>query len=196
MTDMLNEIRRVQASADILFSEQEVEAALDEMARQINVLLSDSNPLVLCAMNGGVVTAGKLLTRLTMPLTVDAINASRYQNQTSGGGIEWILKPATPLKDRTVLIIDDILDEGFTLQAIYQYCIEQGATSVYNAVLADKLLGHEKPIKADFVGLEVENRYLFGYGMDYKGYLRNAPGIYACKEQSSPILHASPLIHN
>jgi len=178
---MLNEIRQVQANADLLFSEQEVEAALDNMAAQINEALAESNPLVLCAMNGGVVTAGKLLTRLTIPLTIDAINASRYHNQTSGGSIRWILKPGTPLKDRTVLIVDDILDEGFTLQAIYAYCLEQGAMSVFSAVLVDKLLDHDKPIKADFIGLEAENRYLFGYGMDYKGYLRNASGIYACK---------------
>ena len=90
------------------------------------------------------------------------------------------MKPGTPLKGRTILIIDDVLDEGITLAAIKAYCLEQGANAVYCAVLIDKLLGHEKPIKADFVGLEVENRYLFGYGMDYKGYLRNAAGIFAC----------------
>ncbi|NOS88644.1 MAG: hypoxanthine-guanine phosphoribosyltransferase [Methylococcaceae bacterium] len=179
---MLNEIKRVQATADLLHSEQEVEAALDNMAEHINRLLADTNPVVLCVMNGGIVVAGKLISRLTMPLNIDAINASRYQNQTAGGAIAWVLKPSTPLAGRTVLIIDDILDEGITLKAIYDYCLEEGATAVYSAVLADKLLGHDKPIKADFVGLEVANRYLFGYGMDYKGYLRNAAGIYACQD--------------
>ncbi|MDD5274788.1 MAG: hypoxanthine-guanine phosphoribosyltransferase [Methylovulum sp.] len=180
---MLKEINQVQATAELLHSEQEVEAALDKMAVQINYLLADRNPLVLCVMNGGIVVAGKLITRLTMPLNIDAINASRYQNQTSGGAIKWVLKPGLPLKDRTVLIIDDVLDEGITLAALHAYCLEQGATSVYSAVLVDKILGHQKPITADFVGLEVPNRYLFGYGMDYKGYLRNAAGIYACKEE-------------
>jgi hypoxanthine phosphoribosyltransferase len=132
-------------------------------------------------MNGGVVMAGKLLTRLTMPLNVDAINASRYRNQTAGGAIEWVLKPRLPLQGRTVLIIDDVLDEGITLAAIHQFCLEEGAEAVYSAVLVDKDLGHTKPISADFVGLQVGNRYIFGYGMDYKGYLRNAPGIYACQ---------------
>ncbi|MFA6163034.1 MAG: hypoxanthine-guanine phosphoribosyltransferase [Methylobacter sp.] len=179
---MLKEIKHVQATADLLYSEQQVEAAIDKMAQEINTLLADRNPLLLCVLNGGIVMAGKLLTRLKIPLTIDAINASRYQNQTSGGSIEWVLKPGTPLKDRTVLIIDDILDEGITLEAIYQYCLEQGATSVYSAVLVDKILDHKKPITADFIGLEVEDRYLFGYGMDYKGYLRNAAGIYACQE--------------
>jgi hypoxanthine phosphoribosyltransferase len=179
---MLEEIKHVQATADLLHSKQEVEAAIDNMAQQINIALADRNPLLLCVMNGGVVTFGKLLTRLTIPLTIDAINASRYQNQTSGGSIEWLVKPETPLEGRTVLIVDDILDEGITLQALCQYCREQGATAVYSAVLVDKILGHEKPVTADFIGLKVENRYVFGYGMDYKGYLRNAPGIFACKE--------------
>jgi hypoxanthine phosphoribosyltransferase len=179
---MLNEIKTIQETADLLFSEQEVEAALDKIAGQINHQLAELNPLLLCVINGGIVIAGKLVTRLTFPLTIDSINASRYQNQTTGGNIEWILKPSTPLKDRTILIVDDILDEGITLATIHDYCLEQGATAVYSAVLLDKILGHNKPISADFIGLDVENRYLFGYGMDYKGYLRNVPGIYACKE--------------
>jgi hypoxanthine phosphoribosyltransferase len=180
---MLNEISQVEKTADLLHSDQEVEAAIDKMAEQINTLLGDRNPVILCAMNGGIVIAGKLLTRLQFPLNIDAINASRYRNATSGGAIKWLLKPSTPLQNRTVLIIDDILDEGHTLQALIEYCREQGASSVYSAVLVDKKLNHAKPITADFVGLEVENRYLFGYGMDYKGYLRNAAGIYACKEK-------------
>jgi hypoxanthine phosphoribosyltransferase len=179
---MLKEIKYIQETADLLFSEQEVEDALDKMAAQINGLLAELNPLVLCVMNGGIVVAGKLITRLTFPLTIDAINASRYHNQTAGGSIKWVLKPSTPLKDRTILIIDDILDEGITLAAIRDYLLEQGVMAIYIAVLMDKNLGHNKPIAADFIGLNVENRYLFGYGMDYKGYLRNAPGIYACKE--------------
>lgn len=178
---MLKEIESVQANADLIYSEAQVETALDNMAASINDLLANTNPLVLCVLNGGIIAAGKLIPRLNMLLTLDSISASRYQNQTSGGVIEWLLKPSTPLQDRTVLIIDDILDEGFTLAAIKAYCLEQGATVAYCAVLADKMLDHEKPICADFVGLQIENRYLFGYGMDYKGYLRNAAGIYACK---------------
>jgi hypoxanthine phosphoribosyltransferase len=180
----LQEIQQIQENADLLYDEQAVEAALDAMAADINSQLADTNPIVLCVMNGGIVTAGKLLTRLTIPLNVDSINASRYRNQTFGGGIDWVFKPRSILEDRTVLIIDDILDEGITLAAIYEYCIKQGARAVYSAVLIDKKLGHDKPIKADFVGLTTENRYLFGYGMDYKGYCRNAAGIYACKENS------------
>ncbi|MCF7964561.1 MAG: hypoxanthine-guanine phosphoribosyltransferase [Methylobacter tundripaludum] len=179
---MLEEINRVRETADLLHSEQEVEAAIEKIAQEINIAFADRNPLVLCVINGGIVAAGKLLPRLTIPLTLDSIHASRYQNQTSGGSVKWLVQPETPLKDRTVLIVDDILDEGITLEAIYDYCREQGATAIYSAVLVDKILDHQKTVTADFIGLRVVNRYLFGYGMDYKGYLRNAPGIYACKE--------------
>ena len=179
---MLKEIEHIQNTADLIYSETQVECALDNMALQINNTLADTNLLVLCVLNGGIITTGKLLTRLKFPLAIDSINASRYQNKTSGGEIEWLLEPKTALTDRTILLVDDILDEGITLAVIKDYCIQHGAKQVYTAVLLDKNINKSKPLTADFVGLTVENRYLFGYGMDYKGYLRNAPGIFVCKD--------------
>jgi hypoxanthine phosphoribosyltransferase len=179
---MLKEINAILADADLLVNEQQIAVAITQIAEKINSVLADRNPLVLCVMNGGLVFTGQLLPQLTIALTLDSINASRYHNQTSGSTIEWINTPRTPIKGRTVLIVDDILDEGITLAAIYEHCLAHGAASIYSAVLVNKLLGHSKAIFADFIGLNLENRYLFGYGMDYKGYLRNAPGIYACKE--------------
>ncbi len=179
---MLKEIDIIQKNARCLHSEQAVEAALDEMAAAITSKLQDKNPLVLCVINGGIIATGKLLPRLKFPLMLDSIHASRYRNNTSGNKVHWLFKPSTPIQGRTLLIVDDILDEGHTLKAIVDYCLEQGAVAVYTAALLDKKLDKSKPIQADFVGLSVENHYLFGYGMDYKGYLRNAAGIYACKE--------------
>lgn len=179
---MLNEIEQVKRDAVLLHDQQAVEAALDTMAADITAKLSDKNPLVLCVINGGIIATGKLLPRLDFPLTLDSVHASRYRNTTSGSEIDWLYKPRTPLTDRNILIVDDILDEGHTLQAIVDWCRKQGAAAVYTAALLDKNLGIEKPIAADFIGLKVANHYLFGYGMDYKGYLRNAAGIYACKE--------------
>ena len=115
---MLKEIKHIQDTADLLYSESQVESALDNMAKLINNSLADSNLLLLCVLNGGIITAGKLLTRLNFPLTIDSINASRYQNKIAGGTIEWLLEPKTSLTDRTILLIDDILDEGITLAAI------------------------------------------------------------------------------
>ena len=179
--DLLDEIQRVEREAERLFSEAEVEAALDRLAGEIAGRLGDSNPIVLTVLNGGIIFAGKLLTRLRFPLEIDSINASRYRGATSGGEIHWLLKPRLSLQGRTVLLVDDVLDEGITLAALVEWCKGQGAAQVWVAVLIDKQIGRPRPCRADFVGLEAENRYLFGYGMDYKGYLRNAPGIFACK---------------
>ncbi|MCK5727703.1 MAG: hypoxanthine-guanine phosphoribosyltransferase [Methylococcales bacterium] len=178
---MLDEIKKIEDSARLLYSEKEVETAIKHMADKISLLLADRDPLVLCVMNGGLITTGRLMTYLKFHLTLDAINASRYRNQTVGSDIKWLSKPTSALKGRTILLVDDILDEGFTLEALYNYCQKQGASSIYSAVLINKKLKKKKPIMADFIALETEDYYLFGYGMDYKGYLRNAAGIYACQ---------------
>ncbi len=179
---LIEEIQQVQEQAELLFSKQQIESALDQLASKIHAVLADQNPLVLCVMNGGLITAGQLLTRLQFPLNMDAVNATRYGMATTGSQLQWLLQPATPLSGRVVLIIDDILDQGLTLEAIINWCRTQNARSVYSAVLVNKLISQTKPVSADFIALTVPDRYVFGYGMDYKGYLRNLPGIYACKD--------------
>lgn len=183
--DALNEIEKVKEDADLIFPRRQVDQALDRMAEAITNLLSEQNPLFLSVMNGGIITAALLMLRMPFTFQLDSIFVSRYRNTTRGNEIQWLKKPGEPIRDRVVLLIDDILDEGITLAEIKDYCLKQGAKSVFTAVLVDKMLDIEKPITADFVGLTCENRYLFGYGMDYKGYLRNAPGIFACPDETS-----------
>lgn len=174
------QVSEVQARSRRLYSSDEVELAIDRMATAITAQLNGKNPLLLCVMNGGLIVSGKLATRLQFPLQLDYLHVSRYRNKTSGAELEWRVRPASSLHERVVLIVDDILDEGVTLQAIVDYCKQQGARQVLSAVLVDKQ--HQRKLtalKADFVGLETEDYYLYGYGMDYKGYLRNADGIFA-----------------
>lgn len=178
------QIRTVLAEADRLYTAAEVDTALDRMAADITAALSDRNPILLCVMTGGLVPAGQLATRLEFPLQLDYLHATRYRGETLGGELHWMTRPTFDLKDRSVLVVDDILDEGLTLAAIVAFCKEQGAREVYSAVLVDK--HHDRrpePIRADFVGVDVPDRYVFGYGMDYKGYLRNAAGIFAVRGQ-------------
>lgn len=173
-------IREVSAKASCLYSKAEVDAALDKMASEISTTLSHSNPLFLCVVIGGIVPLGNLLPRLDFPLEVDYVHATRYRNDTKGKDLQWKVKPSVNMQGRTVVVVDDILDGGVTLGAIIEYCKEKGASKVYSAVLVDKCHARlpDGHAKADFSGLEVGNHYVFGYGMDYKGYLRNAPGIY------------------
>ena len=183
MTDTVAEMNQVMADADCLVPEEQVHAAIDTMASAITDRLKDSNPLLFCVMNGGLILTGQLLPRLKFPVQAEYLHATRYRQETTGGILEWKLQPEADMKGRTVLIVDDILDEGTTLCAIADYCLAHGASEVLTAVLVDK--EHDRKarpgLKADFTGLYVEDRFLFGYGMDYKGYWRNAPGIYAVK---------------
>ncbi len=176
------EIKRIQAEADLIHSPEAVEAAIEKMGREITAVLSDKNPVILCLMIGGIIPTGKLLPLLNFPLQVEYIHATRYRGKTRGGELYWIRKPTISLQDRHVLIVDDILDEGTTLMAMVEECKNNQAKTIRTAVLADKQLDKERSFKkADFTGVMVPDRYLFGFGMDYKEYLRNAPGIYAVK---------------
>ena len=167
------------AMADELYSTEAVEQALDRLAVEITGKLSGRDPVVLSVLNGALIPTGHLLTRLNFPLRQDYVHATRYRGNTAGAELEWIGQPSTSLKDQIVLVVDDILDEGITLAAIIDACRQAGATAVYSAVLVEKLHDRGIGFKADFVGLTVEDRYVFGYGMDYKGYLRNVPAIMA-----------------
>jgi len=180
MSTSRDEIRKVVAHAERLFSPEDVDVAVDRMAAEMNAALAEKDPLLLCVMTGGVVPTGLLLPRLRFPLELDYLHVSRYQGQTSGGEIEWLRRPHCLLSGRVVVVVDDVLDEGLTLSAILKACKRDGAAEALTAVLVAKRLqrcaGMPSP---NFVGLETDERYLFGYGMDYKNYLRNAPGIFA-----------------
>ncbi len=174
------EVQKVLEDAELLHSERAVEAALDAIAEGVTARIAGHNPLLLCVMTGGVVPAAALFTRLRFPIQFDYLHATRYRGGTTGSELKWICPPSQSLTGRTLLVVDDILDEGLTLAAILDYCRGQGAEAVYSAVLVEK--HHDRRVgglQADFVGLHVEDRYVFGCGMDYHGYLRNVTGIYA-----------------
>ncbi len=184
----LEYINEVLAKSTQLYTVNQVEAAIDIMAEKIDAALSESNLICLTVMVGGLIPTGGLLKRLHFPMEMDYVHATRYRGDTTGKDLQWVVKPRRSLKDRTVLIIDDILDGGITLSKIVEYVESQGAKAVYTAVLIEKECQREPGAitKADFCALTVENRYIYGYGMDYKEYLRNAPGIYAvAKEHES-----------
>lgn len=187
MITLPQDIREVFKKARCLYTKDQVDVALDEMAEKISVKLSTENPILLCLVVGGIVPLGHLLLRLDFPLEVDYVHATRYKGGLTAGELEWRAKPTTSLKNRTVLLVDDILDTGITLQRVIDYCEIEGAKAVHTAVLVDKSDARQSGglVEADFTGLIVANEYVFGYGMDYKEYLRNAPGIYAAAPEHS-----------
>jgi len=167
---------RLLERAERLHDATAVERALERMADGLNAALADSAPLVLCLMHGGLVPAGLLLPRLRFPLQLDYLHLGRYRGGVRGGRLQWMRRPDAAVRGRTVLLLDDILDKGNTLEAAVRECRKQGAARVLSAVLVKKRC--RSRLEADFYGLEVPDRYVVGYGMDYRGYLRNCPGIY------------------
>ncbi len=178
-----SELKQALEQADCLFSPNQVQQAISQMAASISQDLEDSNPIVFSVMNGGLVLTGHLVTQLGFPLEISYLHATRYRDKTYGTDLEWRSYPQQSIAGRTVLIVDDIHDEGHTLAAIVAHCQEQGVAEVKVAVLIEK--EHQRKAKPDwqpdYVGLVCPDRYVFGFGMDYKGYWRNAPGIYAVK---------------
>jgi hypoxanthine phosphoribosyltransferase len=181
---MLEEIARLNSvleKADCLYTAEQVQATIDRMAISISADYRDKLPLLLCVMNGGLFLMAAMLRRLQFPMECDYLHASRYRGATTGNqSIDWLAKPKTPLAGRHVLIIDDILDEGFTLKEIVSYCRGENVASVETCVLTQKI--HDRPvadIAAKYTGLELPDRYVFGCGMDYKHYFRNLNAIYA-----------------
>ncbi len=176
-----NQAWQVLREADLVCSEQEVGRAVERVAAEVSARLADANPLVLSVMGGAVVFTGRLLPLLHFPLELDYLHVTRYDGRTRGSEVRWKTGPRADIRGRTLLVVDDILDEGDTLAAVRERLLADGAAAFFSAVFADKDIGRAKPIRADFVGVRVPDRYVFGFGMDINEYWRNLPAIYAVK---------------
>lgn len=169
--------RHLPAGAKIVVSEVEIEAALARLARDITTRLGDRRPIVMTVLHGGLIFAGHLLVRLPFPLDCDYVHVGRYGQATSGGQLQWIAGPTQDVAGRTVLLLDDILDEGVTLAGIRERLLGLGAREVLVAAFACKDLPAGRRIDPDFTGVRVPNEFVCGFGMDADGGWRNLPAI-------------------
>ncbi len=185
MNTRLHDARQARNDATCIHTETVVTQALDQMAAQISTDLSDKNPLLLGVMHGGLLPLSYLLQRLTFPLTIDYVHATRYREDLSGRELIWQRTPNQSLTDRHVLLVDDILDEGHTLAGLLQYCQTQQPASLKTAVLVHKQHNRGVSPQLDYYGLTVPDQYVFGCGMDYRGYWRNIPAIYAIRSATA-----------
>ena len=177
------EALHIFSHSEEIVSADEVTASITRMAEEMRAQMSDDFPLVLSVMGGAAVFTGMLLPRLDFPLEFDYIHLTRYRNTTQGSAeMQWRVAPAESVKDRVVLVLDDILDEGETMAAIRDRILAMGAKRFLSAVLCEKVLQKSKPLYPDFCGFEVPDRYVFGCGMDARGYWRNLPAIRALME--------------
>ena len=166
-------------SSIIIHPSDAVQLAISKIATNLTQAFEKTSPVLITVMGGGLVFSGQLILKLQFPLTLDYVHVSRYNNKVEGNEPVWTVLPKDNIKGRTVIVVDDILDEGITLAAIKEKCLSLGAKKVIIVVLVEKILTHQKPIQADLVGLTVPNMYVFGCGMDIHGWWRNLPAIYA-----------------
>lgn len=165
--------------AQCLYDLSAIDQALDKVASQLNGQYHDKRPILLCVMNGALITMGHLLPKLTFELEIDYIHASRYGDKLVGGTLNWKHQPETDLKGRDVILVEDIVDQGDTLKALRAYCHRQQVQTVCCVSLLQKTDVRQSDESADYVGLIIPDRYVVGFGLDYKGIGRNLPGIFA-----------------
>lgn len=185
---MARDLAWALANSDVIHERDVLEQAIARMAAPIRDHFAGSVPLYLTVMHGGLPFAGRLATEigaLGFDLQFDYLHATRYRGATSGGELTWKHRPATPLQGRRVLLVDDIVDEGHTLDAIVRWCREEGAAEVRIAALAVKRHDRCVPgLRADWFGVEVPDRYVFGYGMDFQEQGRGLPAIHALTDEA------------
>lgn len=179
-----NRARQVHQSAELLFGEGAVEQGIADLAARVERDIAEVFPLVLCVMNGGLYLTGQLLRHWNFPLMVDYVHATRYRLATLGKDVLWKAYPQNQLKDRHVIIVDDIFDQGYTLEEVKSYCLKQGARDCRSVFLIRKTHERKKAdIAPDYVGLECGDCYVYGAGMDLNGHFRNLSSIYALPEK-------------
>jgi len=183
MTTSTPSLADALAHADVLFERAELESAIAGLGRRIDAELGGERAVFLTVMNGALMFAGQLALSIRTDLEFDYVHATRYRGEISGSELHWLREPVADMAGRTVLLVDDILDEGHTLKAVRDNCLARGAKRVLIASLCCKR--HDRlvaGIASDFNGVELPDRFVFGYGMDYYEQGRNLPAIYALKE--------------
>ena len=168
--------------AELMVDAEAVTRAIDQTAVRVTAALKHGNPLLLCLMHGGLPYCGRLLQRLHFPLELGYAHLTRYQGGTRGGALEWLAKPRQSLAGRQVLLVDDVLSQGETLQTVRDWAAAAGAERVWSTVLVRKERKANEAVAVDFAALRLADRYLCGCGLDYRGYWRNLPAIYALPE--------------
>ena len=190
------QLQTIKDNAELVYSASQIKTAVEKIGFQLAARITGKNPILLCVMNGGLTLSADLMRRMDCDIRFDYLQVARYRDKTTGGSLHWLKEPALSLENQTVVIIDDIYDEGYTMAELVSYCQTHGASEVISVALVLKNKTTRPPPdsrhtdsrhtdnrhtagRPDVYGLQVDDRYVFGYGMDYKGYLRNMPAIYA-----------------
>jgi hypoxanthine phosphoribosyltransferase len=178
-----DDLSRMLQQSRLVVSADEIDRTTTRLANEIDARYQQQVPIVICIMNGGLMLTAQLMSKVKIHARIDYLQTSRYRGKTRGGELHWRAEPQYSFEGCPVILVDDIFDEGDTLLNIVAYCKDHGASDVFTVVLLDKK--HDRKVKGfrpDLIGLEVEDDYLVGFGMDYQEHFRHLPAIYALSE--------------
>lgn len=159
-------------------TEVEIAKAVNNVATQINKDLSGQNPLFLCVLNGAFMYAADLMKQINFPCEISFVKLASYQGTSSTGKIKEMIGINECVKGRNVVVVEDIIDTGFTMQNIISSLKEKGAESIHVCTFLQKPDALQCDINVDYVAIKIPNDFIVGYGLDYDGYGRNLKEIY------------------
>jgi hypoxanthine phosphoribosyltransferase len=172
-------VRPPVAGASRVVTAREIAEAYRALAGQLRAYFDDGPCTLLGILLGGLFPLVRISECLAGDYLLDTCRVSRYGNATSGGAVSWVSAPTSDLRDRTILLVDDIFDEGVTLDFVARHCHDSGAARVVTVALIRKQHARHRAAAPDHAGIEVADRYVFGAGMDYRGHWRHLPDIWA-----------------
>ncbi|HNU53950.1 MAG TPA: hypoxanthine phosphoribosyltransferase [Candidatus Syntrophosphaera sp.] len=178
----MNEMNR--DLAEVLLDEYRIQARVREIGSQIASEYKDTVPVLIGIMKGGFIFLADLCRSITIPLEIDFLAISSYGAETSSSGVVKIRKDIdVDITGRHVIVVEDIVDSGLSLQYIKDYLAKHEPASLKICVLLDKPAAHKQEVKFDYVGFEIGNEFVVGYGLDFKSQYRNLPYIGILKEE-------------
>jgi hypoxanthine phosphoribosyltransferase len=158
--------------------EEEIQAAVRRVGEAINRDLAETNPLFICVLNGAFMFAGDLMKVVNFPCEITFVKLSSYEGIYTSGNVKEIFGLNESIVGRNVVVVEDIVDTGITMEKIIESLNAKGAKSIKVATFLQKPEALQRDITVDYVAMKIPNQFIVGYGLDYDGYGRNLKEIY------------------
>ncbi len=175
----MKRIKLLDREFGISIPASDIKKAIWQIADKINRDLKDKNPLMVCILNGSFMFSADLMKLIEFPCQISFVKLASYQGVSSTGTVKELIGFNEELKGRTVVLLEDIVDSGITVENSVNQLKKMGAGDIFVVTLLFKPEALKRDIKLDYIGLEIPNDFIVGYGLDYNGYGRNLPDIYS-----------------
>ncbi len=161
---------------------EKIDGAIAKIAEQLNTNVADKDPLLICILNGSFMFAADVMKKLNFPCQISFVKMSSYEGTGSTGSVKELIGLTEKIEGRTVVILEDIIDTGYTIEKVKKQMLGYGVADLKIASLLLKPDALKVDVNVDYVGLEIPNDFIVGYGLDYDGYGRNLADIYTVVE--------------